>query len=145
MTLDLIVTLVRCLRVRRARLGTGVSRPCCLHGPPERRRLNQLATAGGPELALGPMSLVDNIDPRLKRIPGILPKSPKDMSRLRRRLATAGYHAPTSMVVYGVASIAVADCPRPVDMGHLRHAVPSWSWGLPPQSAGCFPASAWRA
>ena len=90
MTLDLIVTLSAVFMFVALVAGWGVSAVLSARAP-ERRRLQQLATAGGPELALGTLSLVDNIDPRLKRIPGILPKSPKEMSRLRRRLAAAGY------------------------------------------------------
>jgi tight adherence protein C len=71
----------------------------------ERKRLNQLVTAGGPELAMGPVSLVDSIDPRLRRIPGLLPRSAKDMNRLRKRMAAAGYHSPASMVVFSVATL----------------------------------------
>ncbi|MDQ3548031.1 MAG: type II secretion system F family protein [Chloroflexota bacterium] len=74
---------------------------------PERKRLRNLAPAG-PDLGFSTGSLVDSmdgIDPRLARFPGILPKSPKDMNRLRRRLAMAGYTSPTAAVVYGAASI----------------------------------------
>jgi tight adherence protein C len=104
MTFDLIITLSAFFTFIALVAGWGTSAVLSARAP-ERRRLNQLATAGGAELSLGPMSLVDNIDPRLKRIPGILPKSPKEMNRLRRRLAAAGYHSTESMVVYGVAAI----------------------------------------
>jgi tight adherence protein C len=52
----------------------------------------------------GPVALVDSVDPRLKRLPG-LPKSTKDMNRLRRRLARAGYHQPSAMVVFAAANL----------------------------------------
>jgi tight adherence protein C len=104
MTLDLIVTLSAVFMFIALVAGWSTSAVLSARAP-ERRRLHQLASAGGPELSLGSMSLVDNLDPRLKRIPGILPKSPKDMNRLRRRLASAGYYSPTAIVVYGVASL----------------------------------------
>jgi tight adherence protein C len=44
------------------------------------------------------------VDPRLKRLPGV-PKSPKEMNRLRRRLAAAGYHNTSAMVVLGLAKL----------------------------------------
>jgi tight adherence protein C len=50
------------------------------------------------------VTLVDTVDPRLKRIPGV-PKSPKEMGRLRRRLARAGFTSMTSVLVYCAASI----------------------------------------
>ncbi len=56
---------------------------------PERRRLRQFGVSGGYEVA-GPVNLIDSVDPRLRRFPGV-PKSPKEMNRLRRRLAAAGY------------------------------------------------------
>jgi tight adherence protein C len=48
--------------------------------------------------------LVDSVDPRFKRFPGV-PKSPKEMNRLRRRLALAGYQQPSAMVVYAAAQL----------------------------------------
>jgi tight adherence protein C len=104
MTLDLIITL-SAIFMFIALISGWVASTAISARAPERRRLQQLASAGGPELTLGSMSLVDSIDPRIRRIPGILPKSPKDMNRLRRRMAAAGYHSPTAMVVYGVASL----------------------------------------
>jgi len=104
MTLDLIVTLSAVFMFIALVAGWGASAALSARAP-ERRRLQQLASAGGPELALGSMSLVDHVDPRLRSIRGILPKSPKDMNRLRKRLASAGYHSPTAMVVFRVASL----------------------------------------
>jgi tight adherence protein C len=73
---------------------------------PERRRLRNLAVAGGGELGVGPESLLKDIDPRFQRLPGV-PKSPKEMNRLRRRLASAGYDSTKALAVYGVVSLAV--------------------------------------
>ena len=39
----------------------------------------------------------------MKRFQQVAPKSPKDMSKLRRRLATAGYRSLTAAVIYGAA------------------------------------------
>ena len=49
-------------------------------------------------------TLVDRVDPRFGSLPGI-PKSPKEMGRLRRRLAMAGYTSPTAVVVYALANL----------------------------------------
>jgi tight adherence protein C len=73
---------------------------------PERRRLRQLAVAGPQESLDGGLALVDAIDPRLKRLPGV-PKSPKEMGRLRRRLAMAGYASPTAVAVFGLSTFVV--------------------------------------
>ncbi len=75
---------------------------------PERRRLRNLAPADGPSPGFTSNLLVDgmdSLDPRLRKLPGVLPRSPKQMSRLRRRLAMAGFTSPTAVVVYGVATL----------------------------------------
>jgi tight adherence protein C len=72
---------------------------------PERRRLRQMATAGSGAVFDAQLTLVDTVDPRLKRIPGV-PKSPKEMGRLRRRLARAGYTSATALLVYAAATVA---------------------------------------
>jgi tight adherence protein C len=73
---------------------------------PERRRLRELGALGPSETLEGGLALIDTIDPKLRRIPGV-PKSPKDMNRLRRRLAMAGYTSPTAAVVYGLSTLVV--------------------------------------
>ena len=106
MSLDLIFTLVAAFLSVALIVGLAVSALLSAQSP-ERRRLRNLAPAG-PDLGFTAGSLVDSmdgIDPRLARFPGILPKSPKDMTRLRRRLAMAGYTSPMAAVVYGAASI----------------------------------------
>lgn len=85
--------------------GWGVSAVLSAQSP-ERRRLRGLASAGGPDMALASGSLVDvGIDQRFRRMPGVVPRSPKEMKRLQRRLAMAGYTSPTAVVVYGVATL----------------------------------------
>ena len=106
MTIDLIVTLAAAFMAVALVAGIGVSSILSARSP-ERRRLQHLAAAGGADLSLGPVSLVDNVDPRFRRIPGILPRSAKDMNRLRRRLALAGYHSPTAIVIYSVSTLIV--------------------------------------
>jgi len=61
---------------------------------PERRRLREAAVvAGGPGPLIDQMRLTENVSPRLQSVASKLPKSPKDMSRLRRRLASAGIYS----------------------------------------------------
>ena len=71
---------------------------------PEQRRLRTLirATSG----AGGRHSLVaEDLDPALARFTRLIPKSPKDMSRLQRRLTRAGYPNFRSAVIYALAEI----------------------------------------
>ena len=51
------------------------------------------------------MTLEDNVDPKYEKIPGLVPKSRKELGKLRLRLARAGYQSPTAVVVYGAASL----------------------------------------
>src|SRR5258708_13067098 len=54
----------------------------------ERRRLRQLAPEGA--RLVEQVRLTEQLNPKLERVARVIPKSPKEMSRLRRRLAAAG-------------------------------------------------------
>src|SRR5688572_5848207 len=51
---------------------------------------------------------VEGPAPIVKRLSRILPKSPKDMGRLQRRMAAAGIHGAAPIVVYLIAEVALA-------------------------------------
>jgi tight adherence protein C len=74
---------------------------------PERRRLRetrpQTALSG---VLLEAPSLTPEDDPVVKRIATIVPRSPKEVSRLRRRLMRAGYQSVTPLAVYTVVQLA---------------------------------------
>ena len=105
MTIDVIFTLVAVFLLIALVSSVGVSSVLSALSP-DRRRLRQLAGAGGPALTFGTggIPLVDAVDPRLKRLP-LAPKSPKDMNRLRRQLVRAGYDSPQAMFFYVVATL----------------------------------------
>jgi tight adherence protein C len=103
MALDLLVTLVAGFLAVALLAGYGLSAVLGAFSP-ERRRLRQLATAGSAGVFESNFTLVEEIDPRFKNLPGI-PKSPKEMGRLRRRLAMAGYTSPTAIVVFTFANL----------------------------------------
>ena len=106
MALDLLVTLVAGFLAVALVVGYGTSSILAAVSP-ERRRLRQLATAGGPDAGVGDtFTLVDRVDPRFKNLPGV-PKSAKEMGRLRRRLAMAGYTSPTAVGLFALANLAV--------------------------------------
>ena len=68
---------------------------------PARQRLH--AVAAGPGLVATELPLsVGELDPRLARANRYLPKSPKDMSRLQRRMARVGYRSPMAPVVFTI-------------------------------------------
>src|SRR6476469_7683120 len=104
MALDLIITLVASFLAVALVAGYGASSIVAALSP-ERRRLRQLSAIGPAGDSFdSTLTLVDNIDPRFKNLPGI-PKSPKEMGRLRRRLAMAGYTSPTAVAVYALANL----------------------------------------
>jgi tight adherence protein C len=103
MTLDLVITLTAAFLF--VGLVSGWATSAILSATsPERRRLRHLATGDGWGVSIAGVSLIDAIDPRVKRLPGI-PKSPKELNRLRRRLLMAGYQDISAMFVFGLANL----------------------------------------
>ena len=76
---------------------------------PEQRRLRQIAYAGPTvdSLELGPQGLIEKPDPRLERMARVLPKSPQELGRIRRRFALAGINSYGASVVYSIAEIVL--------------------------------------
>jgi tight adherence protein C len=74
---------------------------------PERKRLRDLEVASTGVLS-NDVQLVDTPIPALRQLAKAMPKSPKDLSRLRRRLATAGYYDLRSAVYFSAAKFV---CP----------------------------------
>jgi tight adherence protein C len=76
---------------------------------PGRRRL--FAASGGDSksglFVEGPL-LADAPNEQQRRIAAYIPKSPKEMGRLQRRLAMAGYHGFGPALLYGMAEIGLA-------------------------------------
>ncbi len=103
MPLDLLVTLVAAFLFVALVAGYGMSTFFSALSP-ERRRLRLLAVGGPSGVVDAQVTLVDTVDPRLKHIPGV-PKSPKELGRLRRRLARAGYTSITAVLIYTGATI----------------------------------------
>jgi len=73
---------------------------------PERQRVNQLAASGNVVLDLP--SLTDVPSPFLKRFKRFVPKSPQEMSMLRRKLTAAGYNGLDAAILFGLAKIVLS-------------------------------------
>jgi tight adherence protein C len=73
---------------------------------PERQRLRSLAAASSGVLR-GDVQLADTPIPALRRLSKALPKSPGQMSRLRRRLAAAGHYELSAAIYYSAAGLAL--------------------------------------
>lgn len=65
--------------------------------------------------------LTDTPNPRASKLSTYVPKSPKEMTRLQRRLAEAGFHGFTPVLAYAFSEIALAA------IGFLT---PVWIFGL---------------
>ena len=78
MALDILLTLVAGF-LFVARLAGYLTSAALSAVAPERRRLRELAVIGPSEALAGTLSLVDALDPKLRRLPGV-PKSPKDFT-----------------------------------------------------------------
>ncbi len=71
----------------------------------ERRRLREMVAAGtGGLLGISKISLSDAPDKMVKRVSGFVPKSPKEMGRLQRRMVRAGFKNPARAAVYFAAA-----------------------------------------
>jgi tight adherence protein C len=73
---------------------------------PERRRLREMAAAGaGGILSTPNVSLTDQPDQVTRRVTTFVPKSPKEMGRLQKRLTRAGFKHPRAAAIYALAEV----------------------------------------
>lgn len=70
---------------------------------PEQREIRRL-TKGRSEI-VADLQLTDMPGPWVKRFQQVVPKSPKEMSALRRRLTAAGYRGPAVAVLYAASEV----------------------------------------
>jgi tight adherence protein C len=76
---------------------------------PGRRRLQALAAEAPTAASADERRLSAESEPgRLRPLATLVPKSPKDMSRLRRRMARAGYYQPEAPWIFSLAELACA-------------------------------------
>lgn len=106
MTLQLWMTMAALFASLALLIGLATSAVIARNAP-ERRRLREmtLSAAGGPSLER--VGLTERLDPRLETIASKIPKSPREMTRLRRRLASAGIQSFGAAVLYSVAEIVL--------------------------------------
>jgi len=70
------------------------------------QRLARVAVAPGATIATE--SLVgDDLTPFARRVRSLVPKSPKDMSRVQRLMASAGYFGPWPAILYAIVELLV--------------------------------------
>jgi tight adherence protein C len=74
---------------------------------PEQRRLRNLAPVTTTGVVVDRPRLAEVPDERLARLTRLIPKSPKDMSRLQRRLTRAGYPQYRAVVLFSLAELVL--------------------------------------
>jgi tight adherence protein C len=75
---------------------------------PIRRRMRDVLRPADARAIEGDLMRVIAPGATLKKVQRFIPKSPKEMSKLQRRLAIAGYHKPGQAVAYSIAEVAGA-------------------------------------
>jgi tight adherence protein C len=100
MTIDLPLMLVAVFASVALAAGALVSY-ALNYSAPEQREIRRLSQRG--DSVLAHLQLTEVPSGWVKRFQQVVPKSPKDMSKLRRRLATAGYRSLGAAVAYGAA------------------------------------------
>lgn len=76
---------------------------------PGRKRLLGIPSGHLPAGVLaGAPRLADMPSPRLQKLARYVPKSPKEMTRLQRRLANAGFHGFRPVIIYALSEVALA-------------------------------------
>lgn len=86
--------------------GTATSALLARQAPGRRRLLDGPSTRPS-VLAENPL-LADGPTADQKRLAALVPKSPKEMGRLQRRLATAGFHGFTPVLIYSLSQLVLA-------------------------------------
>src|SRR5215467_4218552 len=70
------------------------------------RSVGSRSTAASPAQTL--IGKTNTPTPFIKQLSTFLPKSPKDMTRLQKRLATAGFHGSVPLAVYLIGEVVLA-------------------------------------
>jgi tight adherence protein C len=74
----------------------------------ERQRIEAvLHPAAAGSAAVQVAQLTERVDPLWERVSRVVPKSPKDMGRLRRRMAVAGYRDASAAIIYSICELAL--------------------------------------
>lgn len=106
MTTELLLTLIAAFGAVALLTGLAVS-AVFARTSVVRQRLASVGGANRSDLVLESPLVVDAPGQMVHRLSGLMPRSPEDVSRLRRRLIRAGYQTAGPVAVYTVAQIGV--------------------------------------
>jgi tight adherence protein C len=107
MPISLLVTLAAVFATVALVSGSVVSLALSRNAP-ERRRLRTLTEPRQSKAKVENLQLEDVVSPVLKRLANLIPSSPNELSRLRRRLAAAGYDQYAAVAWYSIARYTLA-------------------------------------
>jgi tight adherence protein C len=112
---------------------------------PERRQIRRLSRDRSRVGVVRALSLTDAPSALVKRLQQVVPKSPKDMSRLRRRLTTAGSRSAAAAAVYAAAEplLFVVFGLLMVSVRGVSHG--GWMFGLAAGALGYMLPAFWLA
>ncbi|HKY20085.1 MAG TPA: type II secretion system F family protein [Vicinamibacterales bacterium] len=85
---------------------------------PERRRLRDMGKDGAGSLILSTPRVTDSLSPLAERMAVLVPKSPRELSNLRRHLTTAGLRDLSAAIYFSTAKIVL-----PIALGLLAFMV----------------------
>lgn len=125
MSLMLLVSLLGCFMAVALAAGA-VANTVLERQSPERKRLRG-AVMGRPAAATmtSVSGLTDRPTRAAERVASFVPKSPREMTKLRRRLVRAGYHSMTAALVFSIAELVL-----PLLVGIPLVLLVSWPMGL---------------
>src|SRR5688572_19263945 len=103
MSMTLTVSLVAVFVCVAMASGLAVSRALSFSAA-GRKRLREMTTAAPSDL-LRHDTLIETPNPALRRLSQALPKSPKEMGRLRRQLAAAGYYDLSAAIYFSAVKV----------------------------------------
>lgn len=110
MSLELMLTIAGVFGSVAVLTGTGLSL-VLLRDSTEKKRLRALVkprvVAVAAAVAGNPAGVADETEHLARRLSSFIPRSPKEMTRLQRRLARAGYHGFAPAAIYSVSELAL--------------------------------------
>src|SRR5262245_35723583 len=109
--------------------GTATNAILLRQAPGRRRLLASDGQSGRSGVILDNQRLSELPTPEQQKIAAYIPKSPKEMGRLRRRLAQAGFHGFGPVLVYSLAEM-IGAATGFVVVFFLMGLRTGWLWGL---------------
>ena len=126
MSLPLIVGLVGTFLAVGLATGVVVYMTLVWRAPARKRLMLPGMTGALVPAVAGAAPLVDQPSMMVRRVASVVPKSPKDLGKLRRRLVRAGYQSPSAALLFSLSELVL-----PVIIGAIPIILLGWRQGAP--------------